>query len=180
MVDNTTDDPDYDIPLTTLTATAVVNGNFAITGTFSMQGRITRGGIPVTLTWTGTEWEYSASDTTEDLLVNNFQVTVTYGGGYRITTNQPRYLNLTTASNKTITVNAAKTLAPLMLRGGDVVQNGEITVGDASLIGSEYGQTGDKFGDANFDLRVNIQDLAMVGGNFGLTSETAYDTEWMP
>lgn len=165
--------------LAKLEATAIVNGNFAITGTFTMQGNLNRGGIPVALTWTGTEWEYSASDTTEDLLVNNFQVTVTYGGGYRITTNQPRYLNLTTASNKTITVNAAKTLAPLMLRGGDVFQDGEITVGDASLIGTYYGQSISTDPDANFDGKVNIFDLALVGGNFGLTSATAYNS-WTP
>jgi hypothetical protein len=29
-------------------------------------------------------------------------------------------------------------------------------------------------GDCNFDGIVNVQDLAMVGGNYGLTSAAAY------
>jgi hypothetical protein len=181
-VDNTTGDLADDITLATLTALAEVNGNFAITGTFSMQGRFTRGGIPVTLTWTGTEWQYSASDTTEDLMDNNFQVTVTYGGGYRITTNQDRYLNLTTASAKSITVDGAKTLNALMLRGGNVDNNDNVGLSDASVIGGAYGSAGDPstlLADANFDGRVNILDLALVGGNYLLTTASAYKS-WAP
>ncbi len=166
--------------------TAEVESGFAITGTFTMQGNLNRGGIPVTLTWTGTGWEYSESETTEDLMANNFQVTVTYGGGYRITTNQPRYLNLTTASNKTITVDAAKTLAALMLRGGNVVNADTsldiIDLSDAGLIGGVYGSSGDPSltpADANFDGRVNILDLALVGGNYLMESATAYNG-WVP
>jgi len=179
---------DSDWPITKrLLATAsatgvVVNGNFVITGTFSMQGRVTRGGIPVTLTWTGTGWTYSNGANTVDELVNNFQVTVTYGGGYIITTNQPRYLNLTTASNKTITVNGAKTLNALMLRGGNVNNDAEIGLADAGIIGGVYGSTGDPqliTADANFDGRVNILDLALVGGNYNLTTASAYTT-WLP
>ncbi len=162
-------------------ATAVVNaGDFAITGTFTMQGRVPRGGIPVTLTWT--DGVYSASDTTEDLLVNNFQVTVTYGGGYLITTNQDRYLNLTTASAKSITVDGAKTLNALMLRGGNVDNNDNVGLSDASVIGGAYGSAGDPstlLADANFDGRVNILDLALVGGNYLLTTASAY-TSWAP
>jgi hypothetical protein len=47
------------------------------------------------------------------------------------------------------------------------------------MIGTAYGATGNNDADANFDLRVNIQDLALVGGNFGLTSATAYNS-WTP
>ncbi len=166
--------------LAKLEATATVNGNFAITGTFSMQGRFTRGGIPVTLTWTGTEWQYSASDTTEDLMDNNFQVTVTYGGGYRITTNQPRYLDVTATLGKTINISTNDSIAPLELRAGDANDDNEIEVGDAGIVGGEYWQTGsDKRGDVNFDLIVNIQDLALVGSNYTVTSATAYGS-WTP
>ncbi len=172
--------------LAKLEATAIVNGNFAITGTFTMQGNLNRGGIPVTLTWTGTGWTYAASANTVDELVNNFQVTVTYGGGYRITTNQPRYLNLTTASNKTITVDGVETLAALMLRGGNVVNADtsldKIDLSDAGLIGGVYGSSGDPSltpADANFDGRVNILDLALVGGNYLMESATAY-SGWVP
>ena len=165
-----------DEELAKLEATAIVNGNFAITGTFSMQGRVTRGGIPVTLTWTGTGWTYAASDTTEDLLVNNFQVTVTYGGGYNITTNQNRYLNVPGA---TLVVNNIMTLPDLYLYGGNANNDNAIGIGDASVVGGAYG-IGDigSNGDVNFDNRVNIQDLALVGGNYGLDSATAY-ASWL-
>ncbi|HQA29770.1 MAG TPA: hypothetical protein PLA02_11215, partial [Brevefilum fermentans] len=61
----------------------------------------------------------------------------------------------------------------------------EIDIGDAGLVGGAYGQpgsttpTGANHPDVNFDGKVNIQDLALVGGNFGLTSAGAYE-EWMP
>jgi len=182
MVDNPSGGPANDRLLVRFQATAVVNGGFDITGTFSMQGRVTRGGIPVTLTWTGTGWTYSKGANTVDELVNNFQVTVTYGGGYIITTNQPRYLNLTAASEKYITVDGAKTLNALMLRGGNVDNDEEIGLADAGIIGGVYGSTGDPqliTADANFDGRVNILDLALVGGNYNLTTASAYTT-WLP
>ncbi len=182
MVDNPSGGPTNDRLLVRFQATAVVNGGFDITGTFSMQGRVTRGGIPVTLTWTGTGWTYSKGANTVDELVNNFQVTVTYGGGYIITTNQDRYLNLTAASGKSINVDGAKTLNALMLRGGNVNNDAEIGLADAGIIGGVYGSTGDPqliTADANFDGRVNILDLALVGGNYLLTTATAY-TSWAP
>jgi hypothetical protein len=71
-----------------------------------------------------------------------------------------------------------------MLRGGNVVDNeldkDVINTNDASLIGTYYGQSITTDPDANFDGKVNIFDLALVGGNFGLTSVTAYDLEWIP
>lgn len=186
MVDNPSGVIANDRILVSMSQTATVNSGFAITGTFTMQGNLNRGGIPVTLTWTGTGWTYAESDTTEDLLENNFQVTVTYGGGYLITTNQPRYLNLTTASAKSITVDGAKTLNALMLRGGNVVNADtsldKIDLSDAGLIGGAYGDSGNPLeiaADANFDGKVNILDLALVGGNFELTPATAY-TDWVP
>ena len=181
MVDNTSGNPDADILLTTLTDTAVVNSNFAITGTFSMQGNLNRGGIPVTLTWTGTGWTYAASDTTEDLLVDNFQVTVTYGGDYTITTLQPRYLNVyaDVSFSKIITVADDYPLPALQLRGGNAVwTNNEIDLEDASKVGADWGSVLNPDGNVNFDSIVNIQDLALVGGNYGLTSADAYGT-WL-
>jgi len=151
-----------------------------------MQGRVPRNGIPVTLNWQGLPGPYAPSAQTVDLLTNNFSLTVTYGGSYLITTGQDRYLNLTSACNKTITVDAAKTLAALVLRGGNVKNDADsidkVEIGDAAVIGNGYGSIGDPSalpGDANFDGRVNILDLALVGGNFNLTSATAY-TSWVP
>lgn len=156
----------------------VVSGDFTVTGTFSMQGRTVRGDIPVTLTWGGTLVPYGPSDDTEEAIENNFTLTVNYGGTYTITTLQPRYLNVVTESEKTILVDGDEILPELRLRGGNAVwiDNNIIDVNDASLVGFHYG---DEFveqnltinhPDCNFDGIVNIQDLALVGGNFDLQS----------
>ena len=59
-----------------------------------------------------------------------------------------------------------------------------IDTSDASLVGAQYGGPGSgdslgNHGDCNFDGIVNIQDLALVGGNWNLTSAVAY-TAWLP
>lgn len=174
------------------TATGVVvNGDFTVTGTFSMQGRVERGDIPVTLTWGGTLVAYGPSANTTDVIDNNFTLLVSYGGTYTITTNQARYLNVITATGKTILVDGNEILPALRLRGGNAVWmnsltefNDKIDGGDASLVGYQYGTAGAEMdfgnhGDCNFDGKVNIQDLALVGGNFDLTSAVAYGN-WMP
>lgn len=148
-----------------------------------MQGRVPRGGIPVIFTLSEA---YKPSAQTTDVLGLNFNLSVTYTGTYAITTNQLRYLNLTSASGKSITVDGAKTLNALMLRGGNVVNADtsldKIDLSDAGLIGGAYGDSGNPLeiaADANFDGKVNILDLALVGGNFELTSANAY-TGWEP
>lgn len=166
---------DYD------TATGVVvSGDFTVAGTFSMQGRTVRGGIPVTLTWGGTLETYGPSADTTEAIENNFSLIVNYGGTYTITTLQPRYLNVVTLSAKTITVDGNEVLPALRLRGGNAVwiDDNKIDGGDASLVGTQYGDevVGEQpldinHGDCNFDGIVNIQDLALVGGNFDLQSD---------
>jgi hypothetical protein len=91
--------------LASTTTTATVNGNFTVTGTFSMQGRSSRAGIPVTFTWGGTLVPYGPSASTSNVISNNLTITLTYGGSYTITTNQPRYLNVITGNNKLVAVD---------------------------------------------------------------------------
>ena len=181
MVDNPSGVPANDRLLASLTETATVTGNFAITGTFSMQGRVSRGGIPITFSWLGTGWTYNPFASTIDVLTNNLNLTVIYGGGYRITTNQPRYLNVTEDLNKLINVTVDKVLTALELKGGNAKwSDNEINIQDATVVGAKYevGNINDD-ADVNFDNQVNIQDLALVGGNFDLTSALAYDI-WVP
>jgi len=62
-------------------------------------------------------------------------------------------------------------IANLMLRAGDANDSDKIDGGDASIVGTQYGTgTIADQGDLNFDGKVNIQDLALVGGNFDLQS----------
>ncbi len=168
----------------------VVNGNFVVTGTFSMQGRATRAGIPVTLTWGGTFATYGPTANTIEAISNNFSQTVTYGGYYTITTNQPRYLNVyaDVTFSKIINVHANYPLPALVLRAGNAVWlggNNVVNLDDANLVGTQWGDPGSAsltidHGDVNFDNKVNIQDLALVGGNYELTSAGAYGTTWVP
>ena len=191
MVDNP-GSPASDHLLVRFQATAVVNGNFAVTGTFSMQGNASRAGIPVTLTWGGTLGTYGPSAPTSNLVSGNFSLSVLYGGEYTITTLQPRYLNVTADLLKKITVAGPYEMSALILKGGNAYwksslteYDNEIAGSDASLVGTQYGHPGydtaiGNNGDCNFDGIVNIQDLALVGGNFYMTSATAYSSWLQP
>jgi hypothetical protein len=107
---------------------------------------------------------------------------------YLVTTAKARMLNLTADLAKTVSVSAAKTaLNPLRLLAGNAVwTDNVIDAADASLIGASYGLTladllpGDTLdGDVNFDGIVNLKDLALVAGNYDLTSAAAYQ-DWEP
>lgn len=181
--------------LASLSVTVPVASGFAVTGTFSMQGNLSRAGIPVTLTWGGTLVPYGPSADTTSAISNNFSLSVLYGGDYTITTLQPRYLNVTSDLLKKITVAGPYNMSALILKGGNAywkatadTYDNIINGSDASLVGNQYGSAGSltpigNHGDCNFDGIVNIQDLALVGGNYDLTSELAYNTSpniWVP
>lgn len=163
--------------LATLAQTAVVNAN--VTGTVSMQGRTARAGVPFTLTgslgsvtFTSTSW-----------ISGNLSFPNLAAGTYTITTHQPRYLNITSDLLKTITISGTDAIAPLELKGGNANwTDNVIDINDASRVGGVYGQTlSDDDGDVNFSGKVDIFDLALVGGNFDLTSAAAYSsTHWVP
>jgi hypothetical protein len=124
---------------------------------------------------------------------------LTYGGNYTITTLQPRYLNVYVAADfsKMINLTGDRLLPELRLRGGNAYwrvvnefnaytdqYDNTVNGSDASVVGTDWGPNSSSdltinHGDVNFDGKVNIQDLALVGGNFGLTSATAYDL-WSP
>lgn len=169
--------------LVTGTANVSIDGNFEVTGTFAMEGRTLRSGIPVSFSLP----TYSPPAVlTIDQLVNNLSATLLYNGNYTIITNQSRYLNLTADLAKTVVVPRVLPLNDLTLRGGNVTDEtgsvNEVDLADATMIGLAYGQTGkavDLLADANFDGKVNIQDLAIVGGNFELTAAAAYSS-WVP
>ena len=191
MVDNP-GSPASDRLLVSFQATAEVNGNFAVTGTFSMQGNASRAGIPVTLTWGGTLLgPYGPGALTSNLVSGNFSLSVLYGGEYTITTLQPRYLNVTADLLKKINVAGPYNMSALILKGGNAYWKSSATeldnlidTGDASIVGTQYGGAGSdagfgNHGDCNFDGIVNIQDLALVGGNFTLNAANAY-AGWAP
>ena len=177
----TLNDLDADkLELARFEAIAVVLDNLNITGTVSMQGRTVTSGVPMTLTALLVPYgPYQA--TSFDQISNNISFSSVAAGGYLITTNQPRYLNLTADLNITkVFSSEAFTINRLELKGGNAKWTDNlIDLSDASVITTVYGQTGDMDADVNFDGKVNILDLALVGGNYNLTSATAY-ASWTP
>ena len=157
-----------------------IDGDFDITGTVSMQGRTVRSGVPVTLTKVGLPVYGPFNATSIDVISNNLTFTLVNGGTYTITTNQPRYLNVYAGLGKQIYVAGNTTITLLELKGGNAVwSDNVINAGDASFVGTWYGQTVDTDADVNFSGNVDIFDLALVGGNYDLTSAIVYGT-WTP
>jgi len=73
-----------------------------------------------------------------------------------------------------------RTLSALWLRGGNAIwTDNEIDLDDASKVGTDWGSVANPDGNVNFDGIVNIQDLALVGGNFTLNAANAY-AGWAP
>jgi hypothetical protein len=166
--------------LATLEQLVDVDGEFTITGTVSMQGRTNRAGVPMRLTKDGLPVYGPFNATSINVISNNLTFTLVNGGTYTITTLQPRYLNVTAALAKTLLVNGPETIATLELKGGNAVWSDNIiNTGDASLVGTYYGQFIANDADVNFSGKVDIFDLALVGGNFDLTSAVVYGT-WTP
>ena len=164
----------------------IAYANFSLKGTISMQGRTLRAGAQMILAGP-TGFAYGPFTATSiEQISKNLSWSLIPQATYTLTTYQPRYLNLIAANNKTALVNGALVFNPLELKGGNCVwSDNEIGVGDASCVGGKYG-TGTILDDAdvNFDGKVNIQDLALVGGNFYATSQTAYgignSSIWIP
>ena len=107
---------------------------------------------------------------------------------YPIRTAFPTYLNLDASSNKVKgMVGATNTLPMLVLRAGNVnTADNEINTNDLDLIRDSFDLNTRMFrssvklsGDANGDGIVDIRDLALAGGNYGLNGATAY-LDWMP
>lgn len=169
---------DPDRALASLTQSVTVYANFGtITGTVSMQGRTFRGGVPMTLTGTLGFGPFNATSINQ--ISNNLTFTDVAAGTYTITTSQPRYLNVTTDEKKTIDVTLKTAIAALELKGGNAVwTDNVIDLLDANEVGTKYGTVADIDADVNFSGKVDIFDLALVGGNFTLTS-SVYST-WTP
>ena len=155
-------------------------GTYKITGTFSMQGRSVREGIPVTLTDTATSFGPFNADSNNNLS-GNVIFTAVEDGTYTITTNQPRYLNVYAGLNKTKAISAATTLTSLQLKGGNAnYADNIVDVSDAGVVGNGWGTgTISHNGDVNFSGAVDILDLSLVGANYNMTSASAYGS-WIP
>jgi hypothetical protein len=159
-----------------------------LSGTVGLQGQTAGDGVTVSLD-TGTIFQmgpYSA--VSQDLMGANVDFGTVVGDTYGITAAFPRYIALTQGSGRTVTISPDKTtLNPLRLLSGNAVWTDNVIDDlDLALVRNDYLKTTNNLGegesldgDVNHDGVVDLQDLALVGGNYGLSSTDAY-TDWVP
>lgn len=148
----------------------------------SIQGVMDRGGIEVALARGVNYGMGPYPGTTENIPGNNLTFQSVVADSYRITTNQERVLNVTVELNKTFTLASGATTVPaLRLAAGNAVwTDNVIDVHDLTAVNGAFGDANlNPDADVNFDNFVDGRDLALVGGNWGLTSAVAY-AAWLP
>lgn len=148
-----------------------------LSGSFDLQGRTNRGGIPVTLSvgQYASQGPYTVSTT--NVSGNNLSFTNVAMDLYTVSTAEAGYLNISPAMGRRIALLASgNVLPPLRLIGGNAVwTNNEIDIYDVALVSGEIGKTVfDADADINGDGKVDIFDLAIVAGNYGMNSVDAY------
>ncbi len=160
---------------------------YTVSGSFGLEGRSERGGIQITLEQGALYNDGPYHGETLDQLGVNLSFSNVMGDTYVITTAQPRCLNLTIELNKSVNVSSSYIMRPLKLRCGNAIwTDNVIDISDAGVVGGQWGMTqadleeGETLnGDVNFDNIVNIRDLALVAGNYDLSSEAVY-ADWTP
>ena len=158
-----------------------------VTASVHMQGRSVASGVEMTMTAVSNPEYGSFTQTSSNTPIGNVVFAGLIIATYRVTTDQPRYLNVDESLDKQVLVNADVTLPPLNLLAGNAYwADNIIDVSDASLVGVWYTKTEADLGpgetldaDVNFDGKVDLRDLALVGGNYGLSSQEAY-ADWLP
>ena len=153
-----------------------------LSGSFDLQGRTNRGGVPVTLSvgQYASQGPYTVSTT--NVSGNNLSFTNVAMDVYTVSTAKAGYLNISPAMGRQIALLASgNVLAPLRLLGGNAIwTDNVINAQDLALVAGELGKsTFNADADINGNGKVDIFDLALVAGNFGMTSAVAY-AGWTP
>ena len=131
-------------------------------GTLTYQGRLDHNGATVTAVGPVTQ-----QDTTDS--AGLFNINDLRAGHYEVTADAAGYLPACITAD--LTSGQQLTLPAIVIRGGDANDDDVINIGDATLLGSHFGQDvppADSRADINADNHVNIQDLAILGGNYEL------------
>lgn len=113
---------------------------------------------------------------------------VVHDTGYPITVSMARYLDVTSASGRTVNITSDnQVLTTLALLGGDANDDNEIDIGDVAIIAGQYGNSGAGItipgADINDDDVVDISDLVLACGNYGKQSKDAANNayaSWTP
>ncbi len=143
-----------------------------VSGTLTRQGRSDHSGIQV-LMWPGSNLK-TMTDTTGYFAVSGVPAIASQDtAGYTLEVIAPGYLApKTTVNLASYDLSLQVNFPTLSLFAGDLNNDNRINIFDVAIIGGQYGSTGAALtGDINGDGRVNIQDLALVSGNFGQSIE---------
>jgi len=141
---------------------------YTVTGYIDVQGRAVDSGVFVVYTKDGTHF----SATTASSGKYTLQLA---SGTYSVSADKELYLQAQTS----VTVSGNKTAPLTLLKGGDANGNGQIEDDDMDIIDAIFNKTcassgWDTRADVNGDCVVNIQDLALAGGNYGLSQPTSW------
>jgi len=150
----------------------VLHGVGNLQGSVDLQGRSDESGGTVTIMTSG---GYTAS--TPISAVGSWSFANVPIGSYQVNVEMARYLDAQkgdSGSGVSITAGGTTTLNQVKLLGGDADDSDQVDIGDAAIIGGQFGKTGagilDVRADINNDGAVNILDLVLLGGNFDKTS----------
>jgi hypothetical protein len=148
-----------------------------VTGSLFLQGRAGRAGIPVSLGTGITFGQGPYSTFSMPTQGANLAFGPVVNDSYTLSSAQPGYLNL---SQPLTVTGQTLSLPPLRLLAGDVLGDGTVGTADLDAIRAAFGEVGASLAsDLNGDGRVDVRDLALAGGNLGLTADEAY-AGWLP
>jgi hypothetical protein len=139
-----------------------------ISSTVTYQGRLTHADIDVVAT---------GPVTNNDLTDGNgdFDIGGLKAGDYQVMADAPSYLPACTTPDVTVSHGQLTNLLATRLLGGDVnddiVNTLIIDIGDFTRLGWRFGQPAsvDVQADINADGIINVQDLSILGGNYGVS-----------
>ena len=146
---------------------------------FGVQGKLDRSGVKLSLApGAAHEFDYEGWSTNtagvnlliEDVAVDTYTVTASHEGCL--------------SASGTIVIpldGESYSLPALVLRSGNAQDTDDIIdVYDLAIVNGAYGDFGaNPDGEVNFDGKIDARDMALVAGNYGLTSAVAY-AGWLP
>lgn len=98
---------------------------------------------------------------------------------YDVRLDAPKYLAAIRQVPVTPGTDDSIDLTSVQLRGGDLNDDDKINIQDLVLIGVNFGSNdSNNLANINGDAGVNIQDLAIAAGNFGAITGSAYSAPW--
>jgi hypothetical protein len=150
-----------------------------VSSRLSLQGRASPAGIPTSLGIGATYGQGPFSALSAATVGQNLDLGAVVGNdAYTLTVSYPGYLGV--ATNLAVPVGDDLTLPPLRLLAGDVNADDLVDAVDLEAIGVAFDASGSGLAaDLNGDGVVNLQDLALAAGNYGLTPAEAYG-DWLP